>query len=150
MQTVFLLMMLCEGPYTFVDVAVNTWAHNAAPIQLPDGTFAIIHIGTGTGGPDGGNNCTPSIAVEAKATSNNNNDNKMSSFSKALRASSVTEAELQARLEADAMEAASSEGGSTIHIAKSLDGPWSPLQTTLGACNNPAPWVHPNGTIYVL
>ena len=62
----------------------------------------------------------------------------------------MTDDELQARLEADAIEAASSDGGSTIHIAKSLNGPWTPLQTTLGACNNPAPWVHPNGTIYVL
>ena len=41
--------------------------------------------------------------------------------------------------------------GSTIHVAKSLDGPWTPLEpNTLGGCNNPAPWVHPNGTIYCL
>lgn len=42
-------------------------------------------------------------------------------------------------------------GGSTIHVAKSLGGPWLPLSpNTLGNCNNPAPWVHPNGTIYCL
>lgn len=42
-------------------------------------------------------------------------------------------------------------GGSTIHVAKSLDGPWEPLVSNhLGGCNNPAPWVHPNGTIYCL
>ena len=42
-------------------------------------------------------------------------------------------------------------GGSTIHISKSLDGPWVPLaNNTLGGCNNPAPWVHPNGTIYIV
>ena len=27
-----------EGPYTFRDVAVNTWAHNAAPIALKGAT----------------------------------------------------------------------------------------------------------------
>merc|ERR1712130_182423 len=43
-----------EGPYEFVDVAVNTWAHNSAPIALHDGRFAIVHIGTGTGKIDGG------------------------------------------------------------------------------------------------
>lgn len=32
-------------------------------------------------------------------------------------------------------------GGSTIHIAKSLNGPWEPLISNhLGGCNNPAPW----------
>ena len=42
-------------------------------------------------------------------------------------------------------------GGSTIHTSKSLDGPWVPLaNNTLGGCNNPAPWVHPNGTIYIV
>ena len=35
------------GPYKFQDVAINTWAHNAAPIVLKDGSYAIIHIGTG-------------------------------------------------------------------------------------------------------
>ena len=42
--------------------------------------------------------------------------------------------------------------GSTIHVAKSLHGPWEPLSpNTLGGCNNPAPWVHPrNGTIFIV
>ena len=52
------------GPYKFVDVAVPTWSHNAAPIALHDGdgegagTFAIVHIGGGNGAADGGRNCT--------------------------------------------------------------------------------------------
>jgi hypothetical protein len=54
-----------------------------------------------------------------------------------------------ARLEADAAIAASPDGGSTIHVSTSLNGPWSPLPNSLGACNNPAPWVLPNGTIFV-
>jgi hypothetical protein len=103
-----------EGPYTFSDVAVNTWAHNAAPVQLHDGTYAIFHIGTGTGGPNGGQNCTKDD-VEAMG---------------------------------DVLPLAPN-GGSTIHISKSLDGPWTPLKNSLGGCNNPAPWVHPNGTIFV-
>jgi hypothetical protein len=116
-----------EGPYYFADVAVNTWAHNAAPIQLPDGSFAIIHIGTGTGGPNGGKNCTDSSKTFTDDV----------------------EFDLDARLDHDALESSLASGGSTIHVSKSLSGPWTPLQTTLGRCNNPAPWVHPNGTIYV-
>ena len=48
----------------------------------------------------------------------------------------------------EAFVAQAQVGGSTIHVAKSLDGPWEPLINKLGGCNNPAPWVHPNGTIY--
>jgi hypothetical protein len=46
------------GPYKHKDVAINTWSHNPAPILLPDGTYAIIHIGDGSGQPDGGENCS--------------------------------------------------------------------------------------------
>ena len=99
-----------EGPYEFVDVAVPTWAHNAAPIKLHDGSFAIIHIGTGVGPANGGKNCSSRSSLEDEG---------------------------------------SSAGGSSIHVSKSLYGPWEPLKTSLGSCNNPAPWVHPNGTIYV-
>jgi len=108
-----------EGPYEFADVAVNTWAHNAAPIQLHDGTYAIVHIGTGEGGPNGGNNCTAPSSSEV------------------LWTDGLTRGE------------PTTTGGSTIHISESLFGPWLPLQNSLGGCNNPAPWVHPNGTIFV-
>ena len=41
--------------------------------------------------------------------------------------------------------------GSSIHVSKSLHGPWVPLApNTLGSCNNPAPWVHKNGTIFIV
>ncbi len=40
---------------------------------------------------------------------------------------------------------------SSIHVSKSLSGPWAPLSgNTLPSCNNPAPLVHPNGTLYVV
>lgn len=41
--------------------------------------------------------------------------------------------------------------GSTIHTSRTLYGPWEPVDPNpLPGCNNPAPWVHPNGTIYVV
>ena len=44
-----------------------------------------------------------------------------------------------------------STAGSSIHTSKSLTGPWEPLvPNSLPGCNNPAPWVHPNGTIYIV
>lgn len=120
-----------EGPYEFVDVAVPTWSHNAAPIALKDGTFAIVHIGTGEGPPSGGKNCTePSTGVSLMAEP----------------LLTMSAASLERAAAADARS-----GGSTIHVAESLDGPWAPLTpNTLGACNNPAPWVHPNGTLFIV
>jgi len=45
------------------------------------------------------------------------------------------------------------DGSCTIgmHIANSTNGPWTPYtNATITPCgyNNPAPWVHPNGTVY--
>ena len=45
------------GPYTFTDVAVPVWAHNPEILTLPDGTFALIHIGAGSGSASGGDIC---------------------------------------------------------------------------------------------
>lgn len=102
------------GPYKYKDVAINTWSHNPAPISLPDGTYAIIHIGDGSGQPDGGENC------------------------------SVVDASVYRRR-------AQAATGSSIHISQSLDGPWVPLETnSLNSCNNPSPYVHRNGTIFIV
>jgi hypothetical protein len=124
----------CTGPYKLKDVAINTWAHNAAPIALHDGTFAIVHIGTGTGPANGGQDCNKSASDVPPFMTFQNYD---------ARASSPAFERQQAQNAAD--------GGSTIHVSSSLDGPWKPLSpNTLGGCNNPAPWVHPNGTIYIV
>lgn len=223
------------GPYEFVDVAVPTWSHNAAPIALPDGTFAIVHIGGGTGAADGGRNCTCEVipggcppppppppcpagydiqgwrcytaacAAKSGCTGSNHCDcgddigepklapcqNRSSCAAEVARACEATHgcdkftvifgksgtaggaklfgnasklvpnkdwtgyvkigsaADLQ--LEAAPATSAASSGGSTIHISKSLNGPWKPLSpNTLGGCNNPAPWVHPNATIFIV
>ena len=111
------------GPFVFKDVAIPTWSHNAAPVRLKDGSFAIFHIGDGTGSPTGGNNCTKREITPPRTLWPSKQ-----AFMDNLPA-----------------------GGSTIHISSSLDGPWLPLlNNTLGSCNNPAPWVHPNGTLYCL
>lgn len=117
------------GPYKFVDVAVPTWAHNAAPIALKDGSYAIVHIGTGEGPASGGKNCThQSYDDEWERMSPASLENAA-----ATHASSPT------------------SGGSTIHVSTSLEGPWRPLEPNrLGGCNNPAPWVHINGSIFIV
>ena len=133
-----------EGPFKFVDVAINTWAHNAAPIALPGGGggYAIVHIGTGTGGPDGGRNCSNGTANAQSP----GNPAAVDVFAPMARPSSdPTPWPLSPK-------PAGKPVGSRIHIASTLAGPWLPLlNDTLPTadCDNPGPWVHPNGTLFV-
>jgi len=102
------------GPYTAQEIAVNVWCHNPHVVTLPDGTFAMFHIGAGNGGNP--RNCTHEGNEESSDVINQD-------FAP----------------------------GSSIHVAKSLNGPWTPLDPNpLPGCNNPAPWVSKNGTIFVI
>lgn len=230
------------GPYKFVDVAVPVPSPNAAPIRLHDGTYAIIHIMSGNGSPNGGPNCTcqmfgncpppppppPCPAADQipgykcykdacasdqpchSAACNCGNDlaepkltcSGQRSCAAAAAAACATqpgcelftiyggsaklfdnksipvpeikgtwaayvktgsaahqnfETMQQTQKAQDAQDAqralmpAVASAGSTIHVAKSLEGPFAPLSSnTLGSCNNPAPWVHRNGTIFIV
>jgi hypothetical protein len=109
------------GPYTFHDVAVPVMSKNSAPVTLQDGTYAIFHIGTGASGPDGGVNCSST--------------------------SQLSKFPCPGKISSETLEAL----GSTIHISKSLYGPWLPVTpNTLPSCGNPAPHVHKNGTIFIV
>eukprot|EP00930_Biecheleria_cincta_P089196 TRINITY_DN78467_c0_g1_i1.p1 TRINITY_DN78467_c0_g1~~TRINITY_DN78467_c0_g1_i1.p1 ORF type:complete len:416 (-),score=27.68 TRINITY_DN78467_c0_g1_i1:609-1856(-) len=116
------------GPYVFSDVAVNVLAHNSAPIQLPDGSYAIVHIFPGADGPDSGKNCSQ---PDYERTQQNPREliNEWTDKYDIGR------------------------GGSCVHWSKSLYGPWEPIlpldHKICKNCNNPAPWVHPNGTIFM-
>lgn len=116
------------GPYSFTDVAIPTQSHNPVPLALPDGTYAIMHIGSGDGDENGGANCSNTARTDEEPF--------LVSMQKEQKASLAT--------------TAAAPRGSTIHVSTSLYGPWRPLRNhTLGFCNNPAPFVHPNGTIFV-
>ena len=114
------------GPYAFVDVAIPTEAHNAAPIALPDGTYAIIHIFAGTGKPNGGRNCTPNSSSSCGGGSS-------STLFGVTKPPPPT--------------------AHNVHVSQSLFGPWTPLgiNNTLPTsnCDNPSPFLHPNGSLFV-
>jgi hypothetical protein len=110
------------GPYEFHDKAIDVWSHNPAPVTLPDGTFAIFHIGNGV------------------------HSGNVTDCSKNLNSTKQMKIDDQ-----DVMVNGEEEIGSTIHVSRSLYGPWEPLQNnTLPSCNNPAPFVHSNGTIFIV
>ena len=122
------------GPYAFHDVAVPAQAHNAAPLALPDGTFAIFHIGDGT--TKTFQNCSDHPAAAA-----------VDGDDQGLR---IDDYELETGPRTGATNAGLVHG--LIHVSSSLEGPWTPLvNNTLGFCDNPAPWVHPsNGTLFII
>ena len=108
------------GPYEFQHVAVPAFSHNPKVIQLADGKLALIHIGTGS---------------ESTVVAENNECS-----SGLLSSGSIPMQNNERKLRHTSTDA--TEGGSTIHLADSPDGPWKPLLNhTLGHCNNPAPFV---------
>ena len=128
------------GPYVRADVAVNTWSHNPCTVRLPGNNssrFALLHIGTGSGRSDGGDNCTNrllsrrALDMTAGATIH---VSQTCHPKRCMIVDSVTGLDM-----------------TCLQVADSLDGPWSPLlNSTLGPCNNPSPWVHRNGTIFLV
>ena len=146
------------GPYTFHDVAVDVDASNSVPKLLPDGSYAIFHIGNGSNGPAGGKNCTSpdwdSLAGDTNggrwSANNNSNNNNNSSNSSDSSDSSDNSTSALARTPASA-SASASRRAQAIHVSNSLNGPWTPLSPdTLPSCGNPAPHVHANGTYFIV
>ena len=136
------------GPYEFSDVAIPTFSHNPAPVELWKPTneqwkYAIFHLGAGTNGTDGGYDCRSSWK-------NNNvvNDVPILGDDGQIRSSKT-----QRRLLREKTTRPPIGGGkANIHVSKSLNGPWvTLLDHNLVHCNNPAPWVNPvNGTLFVV
>ena len=107
------------GPYTFSDVALPVWAHNPDILALPDGTFALIHIGAGSGSASGGDICHNDVHFLEQE-------------------------------EDEQVEERTRRRGSNIHTSHSLYGPWAPLESTTGPCNNPSVWINQNRSLLLL
>jgi hypothetical protein len=130
------------GPYSKQDIALTHEAHNPQTIQLADGKWYIWHIGTanGRGSPKACNESgsgQPPVAVEAEGRGSK---------------SALVYPRAGARPPPPPPAAAAAVGGSTVHTAASPAGPWSPVQMLLAPaahCNNPSPFLHPNGTLYL-
>ena len=128
------------GPFQFRDVAVPVFSHNPKIIQLKDGTLALIHIGDGDSEEDHSITCQ-----------------RFDTTRKGTLVNSIKERRLlqdQTQKQKQQVTYPSTTRGSTIHVARSVQGPWAPLLNhTLGNCNNPAPFVRDeNGveTIYIV
>jgi len=142
-----------EGPYTFVDTAVNMTSSNPAVVVLPQGSgpfqYALFHIYNGTVYQPWVDHCFP-------------NGSRMPRPPHSLdprRRPSVALPSGEGGVWASGERRVQSSEGDNwvdhqISVLSSLDGPWQLLQPAPGhalpRCNNPAPWAHPNGTLYAL
>jgi hypothetical protein len=125
-----------EGPWVFRDVAIDVQAHNPAPLRLADGRWVIFHIGEGMNGTDGGRLCSAAPCCLPKCSP--------CQPTSASHEFSHTPGHREA-------EDGEATQGSTVHASHSPYGPWLPV-SLIGEfdCNNPAPWQHKNGTIYIV
>lgn len=132
-----------NGPWRRVGQASGVWSHNPATAAAPDGTLLLFHIGSGSGGEarngsressqqchDGSSPCGthPSHHCDPGAGSGS--------------------------LVASQEDARESGGGKLdFFTAQKPEGPWKAFSANVDqniGGNNPAPWVHPNGTIFIV
>ena len=111
-----------EGPYTRRATVVGAEAHNPQAIVV-NGSWYLFHIGKGDSGGTP-KDCNETTTANAAATAN---------------ATATATA-----------GGGGGGGGSTLHVATSPYGPFSPVagQAPSG-CNNPSPVLHPNGTLFL-
>lgn len=123
-----------EGPYVYVAPAVDVWCHNPQVIATQNASgplYVLFHIGSGAGGNP--KNCNVSRA-DVDGPSGWAGDAPQAATARSMRGVAGGDA----------------AGGSSLHVATSPYGPWVPVQPAPPSCNNPAPFLHPNGTWYLV
>jgi len=129
-----------QGPYTRQGLAVAHQAHNPGTVFV-DGHYYMFHIGSG---------CNNYPAKDCNETWNGTwpyHGLAMGKTTALSTASALTRGprDLLAPFKCT---------GSVLHRSRTPAGPWTPVVLAAGAnlraCNNPSPYVHPNGTLFVL
>eukprot|EP00056_Hartaetosiga_gracilis_P008112 m.116254 g.116254 ORF g.116254 m.116254 type:complete len:427 (-) comp12849_c0_seq1:2817-4097(-) len=114
------------GPFKKSDIALPVFAHNASPLKVGDWWY-IFHIGSASNTPPI-SNCTSSLPLRSRHNRFSADESTASPTGDGSVSTTTT--------------------SSFAHRSKSPYGPWSPLPSI--SCNNPAPMVHSNGTMYCI
>ena len=153
------------GPYVFANVSLMTWAHNPAIVtqKLANGTtlWVLFHIGDANSGEY--KNCTKGTKETAEAAEVAADEDMMMMMMMTTTTTPAKEESVSAKLsrrnnkmkmvlrESQKHSAVKSAvQGSTLHVATSPYGPFVPVLPPPPSCNNPAPWLHANGTYFVV
>ena len=148
-----------QGPYTRQGLAVGHQAHNPQTIFF-DGKYYMFHIGSG---------CSEKRPRDCHETWNGTAwPGAAAGLDPLINAPPIPplQAPLHAPLQVPLQDVAPRTPvlvrpppqtpctGSVIHWADSPAGPWKPLilppDANYNGCNNPSPYIHPNGTIFLV
>jgi len=123
-----------QGPFAPQEIVLTYFAHNPTIVQASDGTYTLFHIGCGFNNSHPQMNCTNGTTPATNKHKKHNTQNvKMNNT-------------------------CSDEFGSIVLYSDSLNGPWNNIQvlapkvpnTFPYSTDNPAPYIFPNGTTYVM
>lgn len=155
------------GPYVRKEVVVPVWSHNPKVVMSSDGTLLLFHIGDGTF-PAGKNlsfcaqNGTSPCGLASTEVCGlyRCDEASMKCVPGEGKYMSISECSAKCHSKASSLSEPSlkiphSNCDIELHVAKSSSGPWQPYKNAsivpclFAAANNPAPFIHPNGTVYV-
>lgn len=126
-------------------IALLPEAHNPATVVLPDGRLAMFHIGAGDNSSF--TNCTN----DAFSSPTQVRDWQGKSVGCMCTPAMPTPHSLSSLpLTPQSLGADQGNGGQVVHVSSDGPaGPWKAVPLQMG-CNNPAPMVHPNGSIFMV
>ena len=131
-----------NGPWQRVGQTSGVWSHNPATAVAPDGTLLLFHIGSGSGGK--ARTSSRESSQQCRGGSSPCGTHPSHHCNTTSRISRPEQQHLPT-------------AAATINFftAKDPAGPWSPFSATVSGGksiggNNPAPWVHPNGSIFIV
>ena len=125
------------GKFEIKDTALPVWSHNPSTAIAPDGTILLFHIGSASHSStvfcNGAGDCC-------------RNGTSPCGFLHCAPPCDCT-AEQQKRV-----QSLSQDHTFTLHTAKDPAGPWEKVTPVIpeSGSNNPSPWVHPNGTVFIV
>ena len=123
-----------DGTYEIKDTPVGVWSHNPSMAVAKDGTLLMYHIGNGTN-VHGFETCNgDALCCENGASP--------CGFQ---RCAPPCNCNISSEVNDDL-------NTFYLHYATHPSGPWklANVDIPITGGNNPAPWVHPNGTVYVV
>ena len=126
-----------EGPYTKRTTVLGAEAHNPQAIVV-NGSWYLFHIGEGDSGG------TPKDCNETTATT--------TTTATATASATASAGGNGSGGGGSGGGGGGGGGGSTLHVATSPYGPFSPVVgegEAPSGCNNPSPVLHPNGTLFL-
>eukprot|EP01060_Flectonema_neradi_P040512 TRINITY_DN924_c2_g1_i3.p1 TRINITY_DN924_c2_g1~~TRINITY_DN924_c2_g1_i3.p1 ORF type:complete len:408 (+),score=72.04 TRINITY_DN924_c2_g1_i3:65-1288(+) len=131
------------GKFDIKDTSLPAWSHNPSTAVTADGTILLFHVGTANGSTleycNGADDCC-------------RNGTSPCGFLHCAPPCNCT-SEQKKRVEQLQAQVDEPDFAFVFHTSKDPSGPWKAVSPALPpgvASYTPSPWVHPNGTLYIV